>query len=211
MKLELQHITKRFGKEHILQDISYVFESPGSYAILGANGSGKSTLLQVISSYLMPSSGQILYSTQGKPLHPDAVFQEVSFCAPYLELIEEMTLHEFLTYHFKFKSALRPIDDIITYIGLTKATHKQISNFSSGMKQRVKLAQAIFADTSLLLLDEPCSNLDAEGYELFQRMVNEFGQQRLLIMASNDPAEYSSCQTLLPLSTLNQVPHAGIK
>ncbi|HPI54420.1 MAG TPA: ABC transporter ATP-binding protein [Chitinophagaceae bacterium] len=211
MKLELQHITKRFGKEHILNEISYVFETPGSYAILGSNGSGKSTLLQVISGYLMPSSGQVTYSINGKALNPDHVFEEVSFCAPYLELIEEMSLHEFLSYHFKFKPSLRSVDDIIEYIGLTKASHKQISNFSSGMKQRVKLAQAIFSKTALLLLDEPCSNLDTAGYELFQKMIDDFGRQRLFIIASNDPLEYSSCQTLLPLSTLNQVPHAGIK
>ena len=93
----------------------------------------------------------------------------VSICAPYLEVVEEMTLTEFLNFHHGFKPFLSGIttDFIITAIGLEKAVNKQIRYYSSGMKQRVKLAQCIFSDTAIVLLDEPCTNLDATGIELY--------------------------------------------
>ena len=92
-----------------------------------------------------------------------------------------------------FKKTNYKIEEIIEYIGLEKATHKYISNFSSGMKQRVKLAQAIFADTPILLLDEPCTNLDKEGIDLYHRMISDFCNDKIIIVASNDPNEYSFC------------------
>jgi len=109
-------------------------------------------------------------------------------------VIEEMTLLEFLRYHFSFKKTNHTIEDIITYIGLEKATNKYISNFSSGMKQRVKLAQAIFADAPILLLDEPCTNLDKDGIDLYHKMIQDFCNEKIIIVASNDPNEYSFCK-----------------
>ena len=128
-------------------------------------------------------------------VQPENIYQYLSIAAPYLELIEEMTVKEFLRFHQQFKPFLPSvtIDSIITTIGLEKASDKQIRYYSSGMKQRVKLAQAIFSEVALVLLDEPCTNLDAEGIALYLQLINEYCQQRLVIVSSNDSAEYAFC------------------
>lgn len=193
LKIQVQNIIKRFEQEEIIYDFSAEFVAPSSTVLLGINGSGKSTLLQIISGFVSPSKGSIIFSQNGKELDAETRFSTVSFCAPYLEVIEEMTLLEFLTYHFSFKKTNHKVQDIIAYIGLEKTTNKFIANFSSGMKQRVKLAQAIFADAPVLLLDEPCTNLDKAGIDLYNKMIQDFCSEKIIIVASNDPNEYSFC------------------
>lgn len=184
----------------ILNDFNYSFTQPSSTALLGINGSGKSTMLQLIAGFVLPTKGEITYYIEDKKIEPDAMFHYVSYCAPYLELIEEMTLEEFLHYHFSFKKPSIPISTMIDYIGLHHARTKLIGNFSSGMKQRVKLAQAIFSETPLLLLDEPCTNLDQSGIDLYHRMMQEFGKNKLFIVASNDSNEYAICTDKIQVS-----------
>jgi ABC-type multidrug transport system ATPase subunit len=126
----------------------------------------------------------------------DLAYQYISLAAPYLEVIEEMTAIEFLDFHRKFKPLLSgcTVLQILSTIGLEKAARKQIRFYSSGMKQRIKLAQAIFSDTPCILLDEPCTNLDSEGIELYRRMIDGYCKGRLVIVSSNDIAEYSFCK-----------------
>src|SRR5205085_3035119 len=123
-------------------------------------------------------------------------------CAPYLEVIEEMTLKEFLKFHQQFKPFLSSVtvDQIISIIDLEKAVDKQIRYYSSGMKQRVKLAQAFFSDTPMLLLDEPCTNLDEAGVTQYQHWIDSYTNGRLVIIASNDEREYSFCKHQVQLS-----------
>lgn len=194
MKIELKNISKQFGEELLFKDMNITFEQPSSTALLGINGSGKSTLLQLIATFTIPTKGEIIFSEGNQVIDPEIIFHHISYCAPYLELIEEMTLREFLNYHFSFKKALIPVEEMITQIGLEASADKQIEKFSSGMKQRVKLAQALFADTSLVCLDEPCTNLDTEGIALYHRLVNEFATNKILIVASNDANEYDVCE-----------------
>ena len=196
LKITVQHISKRFGEEVLFDALSLGFDTPSSTALLGINGSGKSTLLQLIATYIVPSKGEVIYEHEGQVLDPDLIFNHISFCAPYLELIEEMTLKEFLDYHFTFKTPLLPIDEIIRYIGLDASKDKLIEKFSSGMKQRVKLAQAIFSDTAAVFLDEPCTNLDENGIALYHRMIEGFCRHRILLVASNDKNEYDVCETM---------------
>lgn len=205
MNILAQHISKRFGSEPIIDDFSYDFISPAKIGLLGINGSGKSTLLQMLSGFLTPSQGKILFTHHQKPVDEADRFQYVSIAAPYVELIEELTLMEFFTYHFGFKHPLKSIPEIVQYIGLEKAKHKTLSHFSSGMKQRVKLAQAVFSDTPILLLDEPCSNLDSDGIHLYKQMMDEFTGDRLLIIASNDKQEYEVCDTFIDIMKFKPV------
>jgi ABC-type multidrug transport system ATPase subunit len=193
MKIDLSQAGKRFNREWIFRNLTYKFEQDRAYAITGPNGSGKSTLLQGIAGMMQLSEGKIEYAIGDDQLATENVFQQISFCAPYLELVEEMTLIEFLNFHAGFKSFLPGLDikEIIERLELQKASHKQIRYYSSGMKQRVKLAQAIFSDTSVVLLDEPCSNLDIEGIKLYHSLINEYCKNRLVIISSNDEIEYN--------------------
>ena len=210
MKISLTDAGKRFNRDWIFRHFNYTFESGQSYAITGPNGSGKSTLLQALSGGMYINEGKIEYglndggwkkeSVNVRPvtgqLTSDNIYTHVSICAPYLEVVEEMTLTEFFNFHHGFKPFLSGIttDLIISAIGLEKSVNKQIRNFSSGMKQRVKLAQCIFSDTAIVLLDEPCTNLDAAGIELYHRLINEYCKDRLVVVSSNDEVEYKFCE-----------------
>ncbi len=196
MNIELSNAGKRFNREWIFRKADFVFNAPHSYAITGPNGSGKSTFLQSIGAMLQLSEGAINYCDGDKQIPIEKVYQYISFCAPYMEVIEEMTLSEFLQFHIQFKPFLAnvTIHQVIEIIDLQKASDKQIRNFSSGMKQRLRLAQAIFSDTPVLLLDEPCTNLDETGIELYHTLVNNYCQGRLVIVSSNDEVEYRFCE-----------------
>jgi ABC-type multidrug transport system ATPase subunit len=200
MKIDLSQAGKRFNREWIFRSATIGFQQHISYAITGPNGSGKSTLLQCIAGMMQLSEGTVEYTNVNPPQNgasrqfaQEHVYKHISFCAPYLELIEEMTLVEFLNFHAGFKDFLPGVDieKIIEHLDLKEAAGKQIRYYSSGMKQRVKLAQAIFSDTVIVLLDEPCSNLDVQGIELYHSLIHDYCKERLVIVSSNDEVEYN--------------------
>lgn len=195
----LNQIGKRFKHQWIFKGLNYTFEYPGVYGILGQNGSGKSTLLRIIAGMQNATVGQCRYELQQNTLAPERFYRHLSYCAPALSLIEEMTLLEFLQFHFSFKKIMPglSVDKIISLLGFQTVQHTFIHDFSSGMKQRVKLAQAFFADTAVLLLDEPCSNLDEKGIQLYEQLLADYGQNRLVLIASNVEREYQSAGNLL--------------
>lgn len=199
MKITLSKIGRRFNREWIFKNIDYTFLQGKSYAILGINGSGKSTLLQLISGSLSPSSGIIEYEFNQQLVEIDQVFNHIAISAPYLELIEEFTLSEVLSFHFQFKSRKNNLSDkqLIELLNMESSKNKQLKYFSSGMKQRVKLVLALCSDTPVLLLDEPTSNLDEEGIAWYHQLINKFTNNRLVIVCSNQLHEYNFCDEML--------------
>lgn len=125
----------------------------------------------------------------------------MSLAAPYIELIEEFTLRELLHFQQQFKPFIKPfsLKEIAAAVHLDNALDKQIRYYSSGMKQRAKLAQAIFADTPLLLLDEPCTNLDTTGVDIYRSLIEKYSKGRTVIISSNDSKEYDVCNYSLSL------------
>ena len=204
MKIELLQAGKRFNREWIFRNATAHFSSGTSYAITGPNGSGKSTLLQCIAGLLRPSEGKIHFLSEGRSIPEEHTHHQVSFCAPYLELIEEMNLVEFFDFHSRFKPFTQQLTtgSIISIIGLQNSSGKQIRYYSSGMKQRVKLAQAILSDVPAIFLDEPCTNLDTDGIELYHQLINQYGTGRLIVVSSNDPVEYSFCSQKINMAEL---------
>jgi ABC-type multidrug transport system ATPase subunit len=196
MQISLSETGKRFNRDWIFRKFSYQFIAGGTYAITGPNGSGKSTLLQVIAGAIAASEGTVSYSDGDKTIENEKVFRHLSIAAPYQEVIEEMTLLEFLDFHSTFKPFRvgHSVMDIIRTVNLESAAKKQIRYYSSGMKQRVKLAQAFFSDTPVLLLDEPCTNLDEDGIILYHKLVSDYSENRIIIVSSNDIGEYGFCR-----------------
>lgn len=190
-QISLIEAGKRFNKDWVFQSLNVDFEQGQHYALIGNNGSGKSTLLQVIAGFTTLSKGTIEWHGADS----QSIFDQISIAAPYLELVEELTTIEHFEFHSKFKSLNDSIsiNKMIQMIGLENATNKQIRYFSSGMKQRLKLALAIFSNTPILLLDEPCSNLDKEGYALYKELIQQYAMQKIIIVGSNDPEEYAFC------------------
>ena len=195
MTITLNDAGKRFNRDWIFRHLNYEFNTGHSYAITGPNGSGKSTLLQSVAGAIGISEGRIEYTATGA-IPPENAYRHLSLAAPYLQVIEEMTVTEFLHFHAAFKPLLPgyPAKEIIRRVGLETAAHKQIRYYSSGMKQRVRLAQALFSDTSIVLLDEPCTNLDTDGIALYRQLIYENTRDRLVIVSSNDVQEYDFCE-----------------
>jgi ABC-type multidrug transport system ATPase subunit len=203
MKITLSDAGKRFNREWIFRHFNHQFCSSKTYAITGPNGSGKSTLLQFIAGALMPTEGKLTYQSATGEAVSD-YYRFLSIAAPYLETIEELTANEFFRFHSSFKPLLPGIriPVLLERLGLLTAADKQIRYYSSGMKQRVKLGQAFFSDTPVLLFDEPTTNLDASGSALYHELIREYCQNRMVIVSSNDPLEYSFCETIINMSEL---------
>lgn len=203
MHIQLLNAGKKYQKEWIFRHCHYQFSQGNSYAVIGPNGSGKSTLLQAIAGAMHLQEGSItMINSEATAIPEEYWYQHLSVVAPYLDIVEEMTATEFLTFHFQFKKMVpnSTVANILQAIELQPAAHKQIRYFSSGMKQRIKLAQAIFADTNLLLLDEPCTNLDASGYALYHRLIAQYCQNKIVIVCSNDVQEYGFCTHQLKIT-----------
>lgn len=199
-EINLNNIGKRYNFEWIFRKVNYDFTSENNYVILGANGSGKSTLLQVIAGNLTHSEGDFKFQISDSIVETENLFKELSYCAPYLDLFEEFTLTESIAFQEQFKPFQAGLDikKIIELSELEKSKDKQLKYFSSGMKQRVRLALAVLADTPLLLLDEPASNLDKKAIDWYQKLVTDYSKNRLIIVASNQQEyEYPFCNKQL--------------
>jgi len=201
MDIDLQAAGRRFNQEWIFRDFTYRFRAGGKYAILGPNGSGKSTLLSVVLGSLAPSEGSVTYKSE-QEIPVDKIYQLVSFAAPYVDLVEEFTLQETIDFHFKFKQFYPGMDaaGLVNLLGLAKAQDKPLKYFSSGMRQRTKLALACCTNTPLLFLDEPTSNLDQQGMEWYHSLIANFTSDKLVIVGSNQENEYSFCDNLVRIT-----------
>jgi len=195
MTITLDNIGKRFGRDWIFRKINYQFSSGKSYAILGPNGSGKSTLLQLLACNQSPTEGAVKFASEAESIPAEDVFQHISLCAPYLQLVEEFTLREHLRFHFSFKKAIDGIRESAMIKLLTMEQHadKELRHFSSGMKQRVKLCLSVLTDAAVLLLDEPATNLDEQGMKWYKQLLQDHLKGRLLIVSSNRSEEHDMC------------------
>ena len=202
MQVTLQQAGKSFGRETVFSGLDHVFGPGSRTVILGPNGSGKSTLLQVVAGALAPSSGTVEHLQHGTVVDPEHVYRHVSIAAPYLGLYEDLTLRETVDLHRCFKPLRQGLSvaDLARIAYLEQALDKPVRNFSSGMKQRLKLALAILSDTSLLLLDEPASNLDAEAVAWYQDLLDTHLDGRTLLVCSNrQAAEHDRCDRSLDI------------
>lgn len=203
MKLKLEQVGKRFNYDWIFRDIHLSFSTQKKYAVLGPNGSGKSTFLKVLSGHLTPSKGTITFwDQQDRPVSVNEVYQQLSYAAPYIDLIEEFTLLEAIQFHCRFKPFYQNMsaEDLVDILNFKAYRDKQVRFFSSGMKQRLKLALAICSDTQFLLLDEPTSNLDLQGIDWYRDLVQTYSKDRLIIIASNAEVDYNFCDEYIQIT-----------
>jgi ABC-type multidrug transport system ATPase subunit len=209
MNVILDNLGKRFNKQWIFRGLNLELASGQRYVILGSNGSGKSTLLQTIAGYRIPSEGSVSYLDNGKEVDINQQYRFISIASPYLSLIEEFDVDELLKFHYRLKPILPgfTIRDFSTLLELQNISKKPIKLYSSGMKQRLRLALAFFTDAPLLLLDEPCSNLDAQGVKWYRRLLESYTNNRLVIICSNHQEnEYSPCENIIDISFYKSVP-----
>lgn len=197
LTIHAQNLGKKFNNEWIFRNFSFEFQENKPVAITGNNGSGKSTLLQVISGILPASEGKIFYKVNDKIIATENFYQYLAWASPYMELVEELTLTEMIQFHEKLKGLQTA--HLIEILRLENARHKYIKNFSSGMKQRLKLGLAFYSPAPVLLLDEPTTNLDQENIRWYQSEMQKLIGKKLVIVASNQPEEYEFCKIKISL------------
>ena len=196
MEILVRNLSKKFRQEFVIRDFNYRFHSGDSYALTGPNGSGKSTLLQLIAQFTLPNAG----SVEMLGIDPESVYSQITYAAPYVELIEEYTLAEHLQILIKnnYLPATIAIDFLEEYIDLQPGRTKLIKNYSSGMRQKIKLGFALLSERPVLLLDEPTTNFDEKAKEWFFERLNT-QRDKLLIIASNEGREIDFCTEKIAL------------
>jgi ABC-type multidrug transport system ATPase subunit len=193
--IQLQGVAKRYKYEWIFRGLDLELTANQTYALSGPNGSGKSTLMKILSGHLSPTDGQIIFSNNKTVIDKDYVYRHISYAAPYIDLIEEFSLLESIQFQTQFKPFYAGWDAkrIIELLGMQSSKNKEIKFFSSGMKQRLKLALAILANTPILLLDEPTSNLDNQGIGWYRDLVQQYLSDRVVVVASNMGHDFDFC------------------
>ncbi|MHA8079753.1 ABC transporter ATP-binding protein [Aquirufa regiilacus] len=196
MKIIATGIHKKFRQEWVFKALNYTFESGKSYAIVGQNGAGKSTLLKTLAQYSLPNKGTVEFEGVSENVN-----KQISFAAPYSELIEEFTLPELLSFliEIDFLAARWDFNAFTSFIDLRPSETKYIKNFSSGMRQKVKLGVALAADRPIICLDEPTSNLDEAAKNWFYKAF-ESQRHKLILIASNEKAEIDLCTDSLAIA-----------
>lgn len=191
VEIILNNVGKRYNHEWIFRNITSTITSNNSYVFMGGNGSGKSTLLQLIGGNFMCSEGSIDYTINNKPIKVENIYKHISYATPYLELTEDFTINEILDFHIQFKPLLPELNNkkFIEIAEFNKVQNKPIKYFSSGMKQRLKLALAILSNSEIILLDEPVSNLDKNAINWYNQLVQNYKNNRLFIVCSNQIKE----------------------
>jgi ABC-type multidrug transport system ATPase subunit len=207
MTITADQIGKKYRREWIFRRVDLTLTAGTSYTFVGPNGSGKSTLLQLLAGSLPATEGTLTYSVNGQTLDPENWFRQVSLAAPYLELVEELTLDELLKFHQTFKPFKTGFtaEAIADRLLLSHARHKEIKYFSSGMKQRVKLGLAFFSNVPIVILDEPTANLDRQGAAWYQEQVRQLDATQLLLIGSNVPEEYDFCENVMNMTQWKQL------
>jgi ABC-type multidrug transport system ATPase subunit len=190
MEILATNLSKKFRQEFVIRDFSHQFKDGNSYAITGPNGSGKSTLLQLIAQFTLPNSGKI----EMTGIDPELVYTQITYAAPYVELIEEYTLTEHLAILVKnnYLPSSIDIDTLEEFIDLQPGRFKLIKNYSSGMRQKIKLGFALLSERPVLLLDEPTTNFDEQAKQWFFNRLND-QRHKLIIIASNELREIEFC------------------
>ena len=184
MNIKFENVSKKFGAKKVIKNFSKSFKRK-KYAIVGDNGSGKSTLLQLISNLMTPSDGKIIYSLDDIKIDKELFIKKIIFSAPYQKLVEELTVKEFLIFHYKFRDYIKNPLTILSEFGLENFKNTQIKNLSSGSEQKLKLLISFNTKADFILLDEPTTNLDRKGITIYTKTIKKYSKDRGIIIATN--------------------------
>jgi len=195
--------SKRFERGWLFKGLNFTGRASEQWSITGPNGSGKSTLLLSLGGYIELTEGSLSLRFSGRDWPDLHISRHTALASPYLELPAFLTIKELLHFHGQLKG-IRPgwdANEQLALSGLKSHVHKKTVQLSSGQRQKLRLLLAFGCASPILLLDEPCSHLDQQGFEWYQRLLRQpFLADLLLLVASNDPTEYEGMKTLLHLS-----------
>lgn len=186
-------VAKRFRKEVLFKNFTYTFQGHQSYCILGPNSSGKSTLLKIVGGLLTPSKGSVTFEGMTDS------YEDISLSSPAMQLMEDYTVEELFNFHFSLRQAILPIKEQIENASLTPYLSKKYRELSSGLQNKIKLCLALFTKSSILLLDEPCTNFDKDNTAWYLKTIQDYRLKDLIIIASNNKEEYHFCNEVINL------------
>jgi heme exporter protein A len=185
------NLKKVFNRRAIFEGISFVLQPQQTLLVTGPNGSGKSTLVKIISGVLTPTSGELEVTLDGRNGIP-ILHSLIGLVSPYLQMYDEFSPRENLQFALSVRgmsSSFIRIQSLLERLQLRGRIDDPVRTFSSGMKQRVKLAFALIHQPPILILDEPMANLDANGIDLVKGIMDEQRNQGILVVATNDTTD----------------------
>ncbi len=192
MVIQVQNLAKRFRQNWVFRHLHFEMEANNVYGVSGPNGSGKTTLMQILAGIIPASQGKVIYANDGLAIPEESWFKKITYAAPYAELFEYMNVEELLDQHLTIRQlyASMSSSDFIELCFLKGHEHKLLRMYSSGMKQRLKLALAILTQSEVLFLDEPLTNLDAHTKAWYRDLLVHYMHNRIVLIASNDPEDF---------------------
>ena len=190
--ITLSHVSKAYKKQEVIRDLSVLFEKGKRYGIMGYNGSGKSVLLKLILGFAAADTGEIRIGEQILGKDMDFIPRAgVVINAP--EFMNGLSGRDNLRFLAEIRGEIGEgeIDEIMKTMGLFEARKKRVGQYSMGMRQRLRLAQAIMEQPDILILDEPMNALDKEGIALVKKILNEYmNEDRILIFTSHNKEDF---------------------
>ena len=206
--LTFQNLTKSFGRRLIFREINAEFHSGNVYGFVGNNGSGKSTLAKIVAGVLSPTTGKAIHKQNGTIITHDNLHKHLGFVAPYLILYDEFSAKENLFHAMNIrglKSNSERIEELLNDFELYDRRNDVLKAYSSGMKQRIKFIFALIHNPSLLIFDEPTSNLDVKGKDTVYKLIEEQAKEKLIILASNEESDLALCKTKIYVENYKQM------
>jgi heme exporter protein A len=204
VSVDFQGVSKRFGNRSVLTAASGTLQRGRVLVVAGPNGAGKSTLLNILAGLLRPSRGEVVYREGGSPLPRAHWFERLGMAAPDMSVYEELSALENLRFFARLRGLHLEepaLQGLLEGLGLAPKEQKRaVGTYSSGMKQRVKLAQAVLHEPPVLLLDEPSSNLDESGHGVVADLVVRFRERAAVAVATNDPREMAWADARIDLA-----------
>jgi heme exporter protein A len=197
-------VKKVFGRRIIFDLIRFDLVEGESLAITGPNGSGKSTLVKIIAGVLSPTSGNIEIAIDDRVIKSEDLYQNVGLVSPYLQLYEEFSGLENLRLAADIRGISNTgeeLSDLLSRVSLFHRRNDEVRAYSSGMKQRLKYAFALSHSPSVLILDEPTSNLDVEGLSMVRSIIEEQRKRGIIVLATNDKADIQFCNKVIDLAS----------
>ncbi|HLF15147.1 MAG TPA: ABC transporter ATP-binding protein [Bacteroidota bacterium] len=200
--ISARDLRKDFNRMPVFSGVSFDLGRGETLAVSGRNGSGKSTLLKIVASLLSPTSGTVSMIADGSPVPGRFMFRHIGMVAPYLQVYEEFTALENLSIIDRIRGGSHTAADyerLLSMVSLGKRKHDHVRTFSSGMKQRLKYALAWMERPALLLLDEPRTNLDAEGIAMMLTLFEDQRREGMVIIATNEQEDVDICASRISL------------
>ncbi len=203
MDIVVEHLTKRYGPQKAVDNVSFRVKAGEVLGFLGPNGAGKTTTMKAISCFIKPEEGDILVGGYSIHEHPEIIKKNIGYLAENNPLYQEMNIIDFLEFIAKLHGIpkyLIPerILDMIRTCGLEGEKHKLIGELSKGYQQRVGLAQALIHDPDILILDEPTTGLDPNQIVEIRELIKRIGKEKTVILSSHILAEVeATCDRIL--------------